>query len=411
MTEANVMRDKLNQWREREKERASKLRDLRISLAQIRALNNAQEIKPRKWSPLEAKQSNPSITESVPNSQSSEKENSVNGSQDLPSKKRRLMDFPPSRSSQEMISNDNDAHTISTNNTKESQSSNTSQDLLYQKLHVVEAKFEAVLAENATQAARYELQERQLRRLHEEQLHSMTKSHEEQMKSLAKVHEAALKALSERNAHLEQEARTKCELHKASLKLLSERNAHLSQEAETKERLHEVEMKELSTKLHDATSKLTAIKEEFDVHCCPHAGTDLTRLLDEVEEQIMLDLGDAQAAVSMLADLKKKLRQYAIWVKSHDDDLTTLQFSNQVYLQQINHLQQKVLALQREVTTLNERNARMEQEAADARQDLLDEVEQMNLTVVPALEKAMKQNQQLREEIAELRASSAAASS
>ncbi|CAK4082580.1 unnamed protein product [Aphanomyces euteiches] len=321
------------------------------------------------------------------------------------------MDFPPSRSSQEMISNDNDAHTISTNNTKESQSSNTSQDLLYQKLHVVEAKFEAVLAENATQAARYELQERQLRRLHEEQLHSMTKSHEEQMKSLAKVHEAALKALSERNAHLEQEARTKCELHKASLKLLSERNAHLSQEAETKERLHEVEMKELSTKLHDATSKLTAIKEEFDVHCCPHAGTDLTRLLDEVEEQIMLDLGDAQAAVSMLADLKKKLRQYAIWVKSHDDDLTTLQFSNQVYLQQINHLQQKVLALQREVTTLNERNARMEQEAADARQDLLDEVEQMNLTVVPALEKAMKQNQQLREEIAELRASSAAASS
>ncbi|RQM27252.1 hypothetical protein B5M09_006389 [Aphanomyces astaci] len=107
-------------------------------------------------------------------------------------------------------------------------------------------------------------------------------------------------------------------------------------------------------------SKYDAIRDDVDLACNDRAGTDIMPQVEALEDQLYHDDDDnmlEEARSLTLPALKKRLREYAVWVKLHDEDRQLLQFSNQVYLQQINELQQKHIALHKEVSAARQKVA------------------------------------------------------
>ncbi|RHY96074.1 hypothetical protein DYB37_004490 [Aphanomyces astaci] len=91
--------------------------------------------------------------------------------------------------------------------------------------------------------------------------------------------------------------------------------------------------------------------------------------VEALEDQLYHDDDDnmlEEARSLTLPALKKRLREYAVWVKLHDEDRQLLQFSNQVYLQQVE----------------------------------LDECEEANNTLLSKLEKSMEKTKQLKKQLA-----------
>ncbi|ETV88500.1 hypothetical protein, variant 1 [Aphanomyces astaci] len=422
MTDPDYCREKLMQWRERAKERGIRLQDLRNSLALMRAENSAVlGVKPRPSSPSKAKtETSPTTSGSALSSQSStsdDKENVVvlHGSTDIPSKKRRLMPLlaptrldkgnglvkenvclPSPASSSQCDTNNggsmtNIAHVVSED--------------LSKRVLALEAKLQDAMSQNTihmTRAAQLE-------------------AHNSDLQASNAALEVANALLKGRMADVEdQRARVQAELEsrtatsmaqiasitatfEASLTQLSTYNAARDNElSETIHAKYEARLSDLSTKLLSTKSKYDAIRDDVDLACNDRAGTDIMPQVEALEDQLYHDDDDnmlEEARSLTLPALKKRLREYAVWVKLHDEDRQLLQFSNQVYLQQINELQQKHIALHKEVSAARQKVADIEAKAATDRQEL-DECEEANNTLLSKLEKSMEKTKQLQKQLA-----------
>ncbi|KAF0687350.1 Aste57867_20873 [Aphanomyces stellatus] len=381
MTESDIMREKLEQWRERERERGNKLRE---RLALIRAQNPAHEVKLKPWSPTKTTQEKSPTTSSSQNS-SDDKENRENGSDEQPSKKRRLTSRLPIRIVKETSPN-------GTNHTNDEVSSQIpAQEVGEAASSRCEANLDGSLQQHITYAARNAQLVERIRSLttqHEISTHALSARNEQlqkQVEVLRRDHEEYMADMTKRNTHLEQQLQAQAKRHDQHVASLKE--------------LHETSLREVTGKLQVVSEKYARLKEVSDAVCGDAAGHDIMPMFETFEEQVFAK-EDEEVCLETLAEVKKMMRRYTMWVKSQADDKNELLFSNQVYLQHINQLQQKVTASQKEIASLKETIEDNEKEAAEARQELLDEVEQMNNTVMPALEKAMKQNKQLRQELA-----------
>ncbi|OQR88069.1 hypothetical protein ACHHYP_07662 [Achlya hypogyna] len=197
---------------------------------------------------------------------------------------------------------------------------------------------------------------------------------------------------------LQREIDTLKAAHKEELARLM---ASTKDQAATIAAVHQEKHTLLEAQLKDVTVKYTALKN-FCEDAHGDAGPNVMPLMDELEAKLA-DI-DADGEPSHICQqLKREVRKCVLVTKAREEDKAELMFSNQVYLQQINELQQKLVATQRDNKALQMRV----DDGAAKYQVLLDDVDQLNKTVVPALEKAMEQNRQLKLQLQALKSSSA----
>ncbi|KDO32980.1 hypothetical protein SPRG_02671 [Saprolegnia parasitica CBS 223.65] len=195
---------------------------------------------------------------------------------------------------------------------------------------------------------------------------------------------------SPRERELQREVETLRAAHEAELARLAatakEQAAAIAAVQEEKHALLQAKYKELAV-------KHTAIKEFLD-DAHGDAGASVMPIFNDFEAKLLEADGDGELS-ELCVQLKREIRKCVVVAKAREEDKHELLFSNQVYLQQINELQQKLIATQRENAALQHKV----DESAKKNQELLDDVEQLNSTVVPALEKAMMQNHALKTQL------------
>ncbi|OQR95774.1 hypothetical protein THRCLA_07578 [Thraustotheca clavata] len=154
--------------------------------------------------------------------------------------------------------------------------------------------------------------------------------------------------------------------------------------------IHEAKYKQLEDRYQELATKHNTLKD-FCEKDYVNAAFAIMPIINELENNLHtshphVDYND------QFQQLRQELRKCLILAKSREEDKQELLFSNQVYLQHINELQQKLVTVKRENTTLH----KSVQEAEAKSQSLLDDVVQLKSSLLPALEKAMAQNQQLK---------------
>ncbi|EQC36924.1 hypothetical protein SDRG_05751 [Saprolegnia diclina VS20] len=206
---------------------------------------------------------------------------------------------------------------------------------------------------------------------------------------------------SPRERELQREVETLRAAHEAELARLAattkEQAAAIAAVQEEKHMLLQAKYKELAVK-HNA------IKEYLD-DAHGDAGASVMPIFNDFEAKLLEADGDGELS-ELCVQLKREIRKCVLVAKAREEDKHELLFSNQVYLQQINELQQKLIATQRENAALQHKV----DESAKKNQELLDDVEQLNSTVVPALEKAMMQNHALKTQLHALKAQTSSSS-
>ncbi|ETW09281.1 hypothetical protein, variant 1 [Aphanomyces invadans] len=338
-------------WLEQDRENRIKLQNLRDSLRAtiVRAGNfPARGAKPRLLSPKRINSGSPATSDNALSSQGStsdDKENvhGLHGSVDTPSKKRRLTQFlAASRPNKASISlKDIVASASLPSDMNEASTKSISEavnEVLSKRLMALEATLKDVVTQN-----------------------SVDMTHVKRLEARNADLFATNTALESRNTALSAQVESMAATFQATLAQISLRQELLVKEqTEALRTKYEAQISDLTSKLTTVTSKFDAIREDVDLKCNDRAGVDIMPLLDSLEEQLFQeDDGDVleDARSVLLPALKKRLREYAVWVKTHDEERQLLQFSNQVYLQQINELQQKNVALNAEVAEAQQRAA------------------------------------------------------